>query len=182
MQLIGLGATGHVWDVRGELPDLNTPDRYNFRPRMLGDVKTIVVHHWASRTYSPTAGQPEELTALQGIRSLWQQRDEYHNTAGFPYHYAVFPSGRAYYCGDVATSRAHVAKHNLETIGVSLAGNFMAVAPGAIQLDGLFKLVANLRYAMGSLLPVVPHKSYGDTSCPGDTWDHWGPAIQKAGG
>lgn len=174
-----LGNGLKVWDVRSDLPDTNTPDRYNFQPRMLGDVDTLVIHHWASVAYSPDLSQAGELAAMRVVYNQWRVPDEFHNTAGYPYHFTIFPSGRIYWNGGVDTSRAHVARHNDHTTGVSLPGNFMTRKPGPAQLKALQDFINHYKYAMGpgTTEKVVPHGYFGGTACPGATFGNWGIQV-----
>lgn len=87
---------------------------------------------------------------------------------GFGYHYIVFASGRAYWCGE--GQRAHVAQRNHELRGVALHGTFTSTLPGEAQWAGLREILLYERATFGNL-PIKGHKEWAlpgeGTACPG---------------
>jgi hypothetical protein len=90
------------------------------------------------------------------------------NFGGFGYHYIVFPSGRAYICGE--GQRAHVAQRNHELRGIALSGTFTNAMPGEAQMAGLREVLARERLRFGER-PIKGHKEWAlageGTACPG---------------
>lgn len=149
------------------------PDGY--RPRNPSLVKTISIHH------ADTIALPADATMDAEVARL-QQIDRFHRqTRGWPgiaYSAVVFASSRTYLTGDYHKTRYLVGGDgNLETVGVCLDGNFMVTPPPSLQQYTAARVVEALRGEFPNDLTVVPHKHYGGTSCPGDTWDDWKDAF-----
>lgn len=68
------------------------------------------------------------------IRAIDQQHVA-QNFGGFGYHYIVFPSGRAYKCGE--GQRAHVAGRNHELRGIVMSGTYTSQQPSLAAQNGL---------------------------------------------
>lgn len=88
---------------------------------------------------------------------------------GIGYNWLAFPSGRIYYVGDVETQRAAVKDQNHHIVACALVGNFTEVYPTGSQLDA----VRSFRLENWGELTVRPHRYYGGTVCPGDTFEAW---------
>src|SRR3989442_4543210 len=140
----------------------------------------IAIHHSVSGGQffmSSAPSQDEELSHLLMI-------DQYHASlgwAGCAYHMPAFPSGRFYLCGSLTGARAHVASRNNELVGQVLIGNFMDTPPPASQLFAAADGVAYMRRTYPGR-PIQPHRNWAlpayPTSCPGDTWAAWLPALE----
>jgi hypothetical protein len=162
-------------DARGLMTDRGA-GRY-----LLNDawVIGIAIHHSVSggsffMSNAPTQG--DELSHLEMI-------DRYHASkgwGGFGYHQAVFLSGRYYLCGNLNGARAHVASRNNQLVGLVLIGTFTTVLPPASQLAAAAAGVAYIRRTYPGR-PIGPHRNWAllsePTSCPGDTWASWLPAL-----
>lgn len=90
----------------------------------------VAIHHsvtWYDMGDMSGASIAQETAHIRAI-------DAYHvqeGYGGFGYHYAVFPSGRLYQCGDVIESgrfaaRAHITDENDKLVGVVFIGRFDA--------------------------------------------------------
>lgn len=146
------------------------PDGYGKRP--LSAIQTISIHHWASVPYSPNASMDTEIAAMQRVADYHRNKPE--PFLGYAYHLTVFPSGRIYYTGPLDSIRYTVSgRGNIETAAIALPGNFMVNQPSAAHLAAVKAAVDELRFALGWFVPVVAHRDYGTSSCPGDTWDEW---------
>lgn len=161
-----------IYDAR---PVLGT-DGYHYRVSSL--VKTISIHHADTVALSATATMDSEIARLQQVERFHRQSRRW---PGIAYSFYGFASGRFYYVGDFNRTRYTVGgDNNLETIAVCLDGSFMVSPPPSSQLAGAASVVAALRQVFPQELAVVPHKYYGGTSCPGDTWDDWKDVFDVA--
>lgn len=91
----------------------------------------VAIHHsvtWYDMGDMSKASPEQERAHIRAI-------DAYHvqeGYGGFGYHYAVFPSGRLYQCGDVISdngsfaARAHISGNNNKLVGVVFIGRFDA--------------------------------------------------------
>lgn len=128
----------------------------------------IAVHHSVSgQKLTVTSSEQHERDHIRTI-------DRYHvdqGYGGFGYHAAVFPSGRAYLCGNLESMRAHVAKRNHQLLGVVLIGDFTSQLPGQEQLTGLAGVLDEFRTYLGRDVPVQGHTEWAlpgeGTGCPG---------------
>jgi hypothetical protein len=162
-------------DATGLMTDRGV-GRYVLAP---DDVIGIAVHHSVSGgTFfmSNDLDQDDELSHLLMI-------DQYHawkGWGGFGYHLATFPSGRYYLCGRVTGARAHVAGRNNVLVGLVLIGTFTTSPPPPAQLVAAADGVAYMRRTYPGR-PIGPHRVWAlasdPTSCPGDTWQSWLPAL-----
>jgi len=133
--------------------------------RPLGYVIGVAIHHTVT-TISPAATEAEERAHIRAI-------DAYHaskNWGGFGYHYAVFPSGRVYYCG--WGSRAHVANRNHELVGVAFVGDMSTRLPSAIETAAAGEAVRDIWRRLGRTVEVRGHRDWvvdpaWATACPG---------------
>ena len=137
-------------------------EQYNgdgYTTRELSDITGIIVHHSA---FEPDKGDLEAI----------ERTAAYHKSIGWPqigYHFALGQEGVAYYVGDILTVRYHASYlGNPWAIGVEVLGNFSSKRPSPLQMAGLTDLLANLQFALGTRLPVRPHRDVTPTQCPGD--------------
>jgi hypothetical protein len=171
MNIMSYG-NAEIFDARDRFPDLIWDrSRYQFTKRSLDAVDLIVIHHWASGEPSNTF--ESQVSQIQEVYDMWTRDDGVHNTAGFPYHLAMFPNGNAFYIGDLYTSRACVERQNPHIICISLAGNYMNEPPSDTFIERIREITENTRLIMEWNVPIVGHREIGQTSCPGDTWDQW---------
>lgn len=166
-----------IFDARGELPDDASGGRWVYRRRGLSIVRHISIHHWASSPWTGSESVDEELAAMRAVRALHRSDDGVHFWAGYAYHFTVFPSGRAYYTGDVATTRAVIGRENVANIAVALPGQYRQSPPSHHHLLAVARVVAEVQFSMGSLLPVFGHRHFGGTVCPGESWPLWAAQV-----
>lgn len=130
------------------------------RPQDPAQVIGIAIHH----TVGNNAVQ-SEVDERATIRAI----DRMHVTqgfGGFGYHYIVFPSGRAYHCGE--GMRAHVAGRNHELRGVVMSGTFVSELPTDAAMEGLREVLITEAF----IAPVIKgHREWAlpgeGTACPG---------------
>lgn len=139
--------------------DLREEYNGHYSARELGDISGIIVHH---------SGFVPDQGSLEAI----ERTARYHRSRGWPdigYHFALGVDGESYYVGDILTVRYHAtAFGNPWAIGVEVLGDFTSDRPSTIQMAGLTDLLSNLQFALGSMLPVRPHRQVVPTQCPGD--------------
>jgi hypothetical protein len=130
-----------------------------------GPLDHIVVHH--------TAFPSERVTRTRAAESAHvREIQRWHRERGFAtigYHFVVAPSGRIFRGRPVDRQGAHVAGHNVGTVGIALMGDFEHERPSAAA-------VASLDYVRASLVPGganVPllghrdHTGHAANACPG---------------
>lgn len=156
---------GHIdiVDVTQSYPD-------SFPSVPLEEKDLIVIHHTAT---------PKDLN----IAVLSAAHQQY---GGIAYHALVYHTGKIVMVGQWNTSRAAAAQTprlNWRGYHIALVGDFTLEEPTSPALSATAVLVAELQYARGARLPIVPHRMFnvadGDqgarwnTACPGDTWLRW---------
>lgn len=174
---------GKVWvrDLReGAMNRAPTVGEGSYSRRALDEIERIVIHHVGG-------GVNRDYTAAE-IADYHVRTREW---PGIAYHFLAHPDGRLEYVGDMATVRYHVGQINRSSIGICLAGDFMAEAPRRVCLLRVAQLVGGIWRELGRKVPVVGHcevgelTGYGATACPGNTWNGWryqvvgGPASKR---
>ena len=155
-------------------------------PRLLMDlarVDAIAVHHTA---VDPRGGgealllfpaaemtQEDELNHIRVIHLYHKSK----GFGGFAYHFIVFPSGRVYYIVPLTQWGAHVFGENDHLPGIVLAGDFTSTVPGLPQREGAAEAISTVYDALGRRVPIRPHRAWGGTVCPGNTWREWVPRL-----
>ena len=100
--------------------------------------------------------------------------DQGWSAPGIGYWYLVFPSGRIYQVGSLETQRASVSGENDHIVAVALVGNYTNQYPTDQAIQTIRKLKEEvLLPLLGIELPVKPHRFYGGTACPGNTYQEW---------
>lgn len=123
----------------------------------------IAVHHTVTRM-KEDATEDQERAHIRAI-------DAYHLSQweiGFGYHAILFPSGRAYWCGDPAWGRAHVARRNHELMGLAVVGDFRTQIASPALLQRLEETLAEMD--LEKKLPIAGHQQWNlpgeNTECP----------------
>jgi hypothetical protein len=122
----------------------------------------VVVHHTVYPTLPRTATKKQESARLRAI----QRQHQAQSWIDIGYHLIIFPSGRVYRGRPLKTVGAHVQSHNTGSIGIAFDGNFQTSTPTRAAIDTLVWLVRRNRVLRG--MPVVGHRDFGGTACPGD--------------
>lgn len=167
-------------DMRWQMIDRGK-GRYS---RKANGYKTIgrAWHHTAVMTMRGDATEAEERNHVKMI-------DRYHydmGWGGFGYNGIIFPSGRAYWCGDWDGARAHVSSRNHELDGICFAGLFIGGAePTDAALAGA-RILRDLSIDAHGELPEAGHGTFAlpdfPSACPGDRLGRaWIPKIRTAG-
>jgi hypothetical protein len=147
-------------DIRGQLPDVTSPQYGKFGPRPLSAINYLAIHH--------TAGP-----AWQSAQAIYDYHVKNNGWSGIGYSYLIYPNGAVRYVGSLETSRANVADHNDEVAGIAFVGTFTDAVPTDAALASGARLVKALRAFLGRRVPVVPHRHFGGTICPGNRWQEW---------
>ena len=166
LSTIGFGLLG-LDSLRAEASsDLAEPPIYKrlltfteYEPRQSTDF--IVIHH----TGFPDADK--DSTALD-IHRLHQ---EVNGWAGIGYHYLIRKDGMIEQGRRPNMIGAHAYRHNKNSVGICLAGNFDLGDPTKAQLQSVEVLLGWLcrKYNLDPLKRgvIVGHRDVNDTSCPG---------------
>ncbi len=138
-------------------------------------VKLFVVHH--------TAGivSGDGRSGLERMRALYQYHAINRGWGDIGYHYVIDDQGQVYEgkAGGKGVVGGHAYCHNVDTIGISLMGNFDEERPTQAQVKALQKLLVLLADTYdvdlkttttyhGKAMPrVVGHRDLLSTDCPG---------------
>ena len=120
--------------------------------------RRIIVHH--------TAGADNSVAEIHQmhINRGW---------TGIGYHYIIRANGQIERGRPEVVRGAHAGDANVDSIGISLTGNFETRVPTASQMDALAWLIGDIRRRMGQQVTVVRHRDVAATACPGNLfpWD-----------
>ena len=123
----------------------------------------FAVHHTVGVNY--VQNEADERSTIRAI----DQQHVAQDFGGFGYHYIVFPSGRAYKCGE--GQRAHVAKRNHELRGIAMSGNFVSQQPTEAAYNGLREILLKERETYYKGYEIRGHREWAlpgeGTECPG---------------
>ncbi len=125
--------------------------------RLLSKIKRVVVHH----TAADVRGTEDD------VRAIARYHVERRGWPGIGYHYVIARDGTIWKVNELRTVSYHVAGHNIESVGVCLAGNLNVDKPTQAQEEALKFLLAELRRSLRGDLEVTPHKDLNPTECPG---------------
>ena len=123
--------------------------------------EVIVIHH---------AGFPDgdKDSSAEEIHKFHR---EVNGWAGIGYHYVIRKDGTIEQGRRPKAVGAHALHHNMNSIGICVAGNFDFVKPDHVQMDSLKLLTAWLcqKYKLDPMKRgvIVGHRDLNDTDCPG---------------
>jgi hypothetical protein len=126
------------------------------------------LHH--SATVAPQVDAPiaDDYEAIRAIERIGCER--FGEVYGFPYTFAITPSGRIFEGHDVTKLGAHTAGHNTVGRGICLVGDYSRRGLTPAQFDALVYLVPFGRSAgwwtVGGL--TGGHRDTKATACPGE--------------
>ena len=151
------GALVQIQNVINQIP--RHPTR-RYAQRSTQDIQRLIIHH--------TATDPSATVARIA---------QYHVSQGLPgasAHFYVAANGEAYQALPVTETGAHAGQLSWDSLGISLIGNFMQVAPPQPQLEAAASVLAQLAVELG-LSPgdVVGFSEIAKTASPGATWPQW---------
>lgn len=124
-----------------------------------------VLHH---------TGDTSPLPQLKKVNDYHKLRWDFISTLGWyvGYHYFIERNGVTTQTRANSEEGAHTKGHNLESVGIALAGNFDIDAPSEAQLNALALLMEELAETYGVYdFPLHNHSELSDTHCPG-FWFH----------
>lgn len=123
----------------------------------------FAVHHTVGVNYIQS-----EADERATIRTIDQQHVA-QDFGGFGYHYIVFPSGRAYKCGE--GQRAHVKGRNHQLRGIAMSGTFTSQQPTEAAYNGLREILLKERETFYKGYEIRGHREWAlpgeGTECPG---------------
>jgi len=150
-------------------------------------IQKIVVHHTA---------ESEKSASIPGgdkIRSIYYYHAKTKGWGDIGYNFVIDQDGKIYEgrAGGDYVVGGHVYCSNVNTIGISLMGNFMRDQPTKNQVSSLAKLINALarKYNLNvggnntfhgeSKSTLLGHRDLGATSCPGDNLYNVLPLLRK---
>lgn len=145
-------------------------------PRLTMDLKrvdAIAIHHTVTFFLKPSATVAEEMAHIGMIHVYHKSK----GWGGFAYHLISFPSGRVYLVVPLTQWGAHVRAENDHLEAIVVAGDFTSVVPTKAQQQGVAEGIRVIYGALGRQVSIRPHRSWGGTACPGDTWQQWVPGL-----
>ncbi len=136
-------------------------------------VKEIIIHCSATR---PDWFADRTLeTKVEEIRQ-WHKNEGW---ADIGYHFVIDRDGKVEKGRPINQKGAHVAGHNVDTIGICLIGGFGVSADDGFeqnytqaQDDALRELIDELQVSHGKI-PVNGHNQYANKACPGFNVPRW---------
>jgi hypothetical protein len=159
-----------ITDLTARFPIAREWPRQTGRP---ADITDNAIHHTATLYLSPTATVADETNQIAVIHQYHIRR----GFGGFGYHGIAFPSGRAYLVTPFDQWGANVEGENDHVHGYAAAGTYTTSVPPPALQAGLARLIAAGRRYLGRTVPDRPHRYWGGTTCPGDPWATWVPAL-----
>lgn len=153
----------YVRDVRAEYPE-----NPGWVTRELSDITTLFIHHTV---------HPNDWTDEECLRNLYYSHLAAYG--GIGYNYCIGHEG-IYYVGTLETIRAHTYGHNVEGVGIAFLGTFTNSAPATPVLVEAASFINNLRFGLGSNLPLQPHSAVVATICPGKALDALKEVMDEA--
>ena len=145
-----------LWDPPIKRPHLHFTE-YETRPK----TEVIVIHH---------TGFPEgdKDSTVEEIHKFHQ---EVNGWAGCGYHFLIRKNGTIEQGRKLPAVGAHALHHNMNSVGICVAGNFNFVKPKHAQMESLDLLTAWLcqKYKLDPMAQgvIVGHRDLNDTDCPG---------------
>jgi hypothetical protein len=150
-------------------------------------INKVVVHHTAESLRSSTVPGGDK------IRSVYHYHAQTLGWGDIGYNYLIDQDGIIYEgrAGGHYVVGGHVYCHNINTIGVSLMGNFSISEPSEQAIASLSRLLQELGkvYSLdlsgnslhqGKTAPVLlGHRDLGATACPGDNLYNILPVFRK---
>lgn len=126
------------------------------------------LHHTVTKHLPMTATKAEECAQMRVIEGIGVER--FGVTYGFPYTFAVFPSGRIYAGHNIEKVGAHTKGHNTVGVAITLPGDYTLTAPTTPQLRSVARLLVHLHEQgkTASSRLTGGHRDVFDTACPGD--------------
>jgi len=164
---------------RGErlLPDPIDGDALRYTPILPAHVDAISVHHTTGPGLPTTSTPDQEIAYLHAI-------DTYHRTQrgldAIGYQLVAFASARVYVAAPLDRYGAAVAGENNHTLGLALPGDFTTVPPAPAHLTTAARAIAFAFAYLARAVDVRPHRAWGGTACPGDTFEAWLPTLATA--
>lgn len=141
--------------------------------------KFIVVHHCGGTDTDPkfdTSNQSFEV-----VNEYHKQKWWFKSSFGYyiGYHYFIDRQGKVTQGRADTDEGAHTVGHNLESLGICLAGNFDVTMPTPAQIQALRTLLKNkmIEYSI-PVGNVVPHRKFAVKTCYGNLLgDDWAQKL-----
>lgn len=129
-------------------------------------VREVILHH----TWRPTAAQYHGLETVEGIYNYHTRELGWRDIG---YHYLVGPDGKVWLGRPLGEVGAHVAGHNVGTVGASMILNGDAELPSPGQVRATKAVLRALldRFKIDPAVNFGPrsgfHRDYSSKTCPG---------------
>ncbi len=129
-------------------------------------IREVILHH----TWRPTAAQYQGRATVEGIYTYHTRELGWRDIG---YHYLVSPIGEVWLGRPLGEVGAHVAGHNVGTVGVSMILNGDAELPSPAQVKATRAVLLALltRFGVDPAVNFGPgrgfHRDYSAKTCPG---------------
>ncbi len=154
-------------NVRGQ--NYRWPQRYS--PK----VQVLTVHHTAQKVTG------DNRSGVERMRALYEYHANSRGWGDIGYNFVIDEEGQIYEgrAGGKSVVGGHAYCANVGTIGIALMGNFEVERPTQTQVKSLQWLLADLadeyritlsrkiRFHGSNMEPIVGHKTFVSTMCPG---------------
>lgn len=147
---------------------------YGWDSRLLDAIDVFTVHHTvsANRDWSETEEQLH-VKQIYGQHIAEGRFTPGWSAPGIGYNWLAFPSGRIYYVGSIETVRAAVANENDHIVAAAIVGTFTDIRPTEAVTEAVARLKTQVDATLGRKIVTRPHRFYGSTQCPGNTYLSW---------
>src|SRR3990167_5683203 len=136
--------------------------------RLTNNPKYILVHHTGGSDSAPLADTSHHT--LEMVNEAHRVRFNYRASNGTycGYHYFLTKKGKIFPATPENEEGVHTIGHNLDSIGICLAGNFDATLPTPEQINALRGLLVRLgaKYKI-PYENIVPHRAFATKTCYG---------------
>jgi len=146
------------------------PPKCNFNKQPYYNI--ITIHHTAtSNNYNDS---------FKIVKSIQIYHQENNNWCDIGYHFLIDRWGNIFEGRPLWAVGAHVAKHNMGNIGISLIGNFEEQPPSNASIKALIDIISWLVYKYNiSLNNIKGHRDFANTLCPGKYLYNLIPEIRR---
>jgi uncharacterized protein with LGFP repeats len=158
-------------------------------PRYGSSARMVFVHHTAS------SNRYSEREAPAVVRSIYAYHTQAEGWCDIGYNFLVDRYGNIYEGRRGGIRKpvrgSHAGDYNVNTVGISLIGNFTSAAPTSRMKKALVRLIAwrlgsSYRYAGGwtfvnghRFRDISGHRDAMATSCPGQVVYDWLPTLRR---
>ena len=152
--------------------------------------KYLIIHHTGGIDVDPLADTSNQTFE---VVNAWHRQNPNtwlgtYSSLGYAigYHYFIDKKGKMTQGREDYDEGAHCVDHNIDSIGICMAGNFDVTSPTNAQISSLNEIIGKkMKEYDISINNVVPHRYFSKKTCYGnrltDNWlrDIMNPPVEK---